>query len=194
MSRSVWTAVGCGVAVIAALILASRTSYQPGLLIESHAQLASDCTTCHRPWRGPSNAGCIDCHGDITDNNPHGTIGATDVDSGLLSGKRLAALTPLNNLSCLSCHSEHQGRTVDISVTAGFACTFCHKHSAIGVVPEHAAAPMKRQFFVRHLFKQAFDHYRHRLLITSAYPPRADGFNCVACHSVEQSSRGDRIR
>jgi thioredoxin reductase (NADPH) len=190
MNRGVWTAVGCGVAVIAALILGSRTSYQPGLLIEAHAQLASDCTACHRPWRGPSSAGCIDCHGDIADNNPHGTVGATEADTGLIPGKRLAALTPLNNLSCLSCHSEHQGRTVDISVTAGFACTFCHKHNAIGVVPEHAAAPMKRQFFARHLFKQIFDHYRHRLLITSAYPPRPEGFNCISCHSVEPVKPG----
>lgn len=195
MNRGVWTAVGCGVAVIAALILGSRTSYQPGLLIEAHAQLASDCTACHRPWRGPSSAGCIDCHGDITDNNPHGTVDATEADTGLVPGKRLAALSTLNNLSCLSCHSEHQGRTVDISVTAGFACTFCHKHNAIGVVPEHAAAPMKRQFFVRHLFKQTFDHYRHRLLITSAYPPRPEGFNCISCHSVQpvKPGRSDRM-
>jgi thioredoxin reductase len=190
MNRAVWIAVGCGVAVIAAVMLASRTSYQPGRLIQAHAQLGSDCTACHRPWRGPSSAGCIDCHGDITDNNPHGTVGANDADTGLLPGKRLSALTALNNLSCLSCHSEHQGRVVDIKVTAGFACTFCHKHNAIGVVPEHAAAPMKRQFFVRHLFKQRFDHYRHRLLITSAYRPRPDGFDCVSCHSVEPVKPG----
>ena len=190
MKRGVWIGAGCAVAVMAALMLASRTSYQPGRLIEAHAQLESDCTACHRPWRGPVNSGCTSCHGELSDDNRHSSVDATDADTGLLAGKRMAALTALNNLSCLSCHSEHQGRTVEMSVTAGFACTFCHKHNTIAVVPEHAADPMKRQFFARHLFKQTFDHYRHRLLITSTYPPRPGGFNCVSCHQVDPVKPG----
>jgi len=180
-----WIVTGGIVAVLAILLLAPRTNYQPGLLLQAHAQLGTDCAACHRPWRGPASSGCITCHGDIADNNPHGGVDTTDADTGLLAGKRLDVVNSLDNLTCLSCHREHQGRMVDFKVTAAFACTWCHKHPAIGKVPEHAAAPMKRQFFVRHLFAKPFNHYEHKLLITSHYPPFSAGFTCTSCHLVE---------
>lgn len=190
MGRRLWiSAAGVAFALIAALVLVPRTSYQPGLLLAAHAQLEGDCTSCHRPWRGPASAGCISCHGDLPDSNKHSGVDATDEDSGLRPGKRLV-LTSLNNLACLSCHGEHQGRSVDINTAAAFACTFCHKHPGISAVPEHMATPMKRQFFVHHLFTRPFNHYEHRLLITSAYPPRPGGFDCRSCHLVEPVAPG----
>jgi len=196
MGRRLWISLaGVAFGVVAALVLVPRTSYQPGLLLAAHAQLEGNCTACHRPWRGPSGAGCISCHGDLPDTNKHAGVDATDADIGLRPGKSLA-LTPSNNLGCLSCHGEHQGRTVDINTAAAFACTFCHKHPAISAVPEHMASAMKRQFLVRHLFTRPFNHYEHQLLITSAYPPRAGGFACRSCHLVDPVAPGsaDRMR
>ena len=183
-----WIVTGGIVALLALLLIAPRTNYEPGPLLRAHAQLGSDCAACHQAWRGPLSDGCISCHGDI-DNNPHGGVDTKDVDIGLLPGRRLAAVTALNNPTCLACHGEHQGRAVDFKITAAFNCTWCHKHPAIAKVPEHAAAPMQRQFFVRHLFNQPFNHYEHKLLITSHYPPIAGGFVCTSCHAVEPVKR-----
>jgi thioredoxin reductase len=182
--RLAWIATGCVMAVLALLVLAPRTSYQPGHLLRAHAHLDSNCAACHQPWHGPANQNCISCHGDITDGNSHGGVDVSDQDIGFMPGKHLA-VTRLNNLSCLSCHDEHRGRKVDVNVTAAFACTFCHKHPAIGKVPEHVVPTMARKFFVRHLFKRRFNHYQHKLLVTSHYPPIAGGFACVSCHLVD---------
>jgi len=189
MGRRFWIAtIGAVLTLVAAILLVPRSSYQPGSLLKAHAQLEGTCTSCHQPWRGPSNARCINCHGDISDSNKHSGVDATG-DSGLMPGRHLA-LTSLNNISCLSCHTEHQGRVVDIKVTAAFACQFCHQHPAINAVPEHSVEQMKRQFLVRHLYVKSFNHDEHRLLITSAYPPRPGGFNCQSCHSVEPIAPG----
>lgn len=196
MGRRLWiSAAGLALGLIAAFVLIPRTSYQPGLLLAAHAQLEGDCTSCHRPWRGPASAGCISCHGDLPDSNKHSGVDATDSDLGLRPGKRLV-LTQLDNLACLSCHAEHQGRRADINTAAAFACAFCHKHPAIAAVPEHMTTSMKRQFFVRHLFTKPFNHYEHRLLITSAYPPRPGGFECRSCHLIDPVAPGsaDQMR
>src|SRR5216684_7384989 len=75
--RVAWIAAGAVMFVLAALLLAPRTSYQPGVLLEAHAQLSGQCTACHQPWHGPTSQGCINCHGGI-DNNSHSGADVTD--------------------------------------------------------------------------------------------------------------------
>ena len=181
-----WAIVGAATAL---LILAPRSSYQPGALLKAHQQLNPKCTACHRPWRGPSNAGCINCHGDLGENNPHSGFDVSQQDVGLIAGRTLVA-SASNNLECLSCHSEHRGPAPNVSATSGFACTWCHKHPAINGVANHQVRVMKREFFVRHLFKQRFNHYEHELLIHSHYPPIADSSNCMFCHLVPSAKPG----
>src|ERR1700746_1318851 len=123
-------------AAIALLVLAPRSSYQPGALLNAHQQLSTNCTSCHRPWRGPSNAGCVNCHGDLSENNPHSGFDVSEQDVGLMPGRSLAVNTS-HNLECLSCHSEHRGAAPNVSDGAAFACSWCHKHPSIGAVPEH---------------------------------------------------------
>jgi thioredoxin reductase (NADPH) len=168
-------------AAIILILLAPRSSYQPGALLAAHQQLSSDCAGCHRPWRGPSSTGCVNCHGDI-DNNPHDGFDVSEQDTGLLPGHKLK-VNASGNLECLSCHSEHLGAAVNVITAAAFACTWCHEHPAIEPVSKHQVSPMARQYSIRHLFKQPFNHELHKLLITSHYPPR-DGFTCTSCHIV----------
>src|SRR5215831_5204956 len=97
----IWAIVG---AAIALLVLAPRSSYQPGALLEAHQQLSTNCTACHRPWRGPSNAGCVNCHGDLSENNPHSGLDVVQLDAGLMPGRVLVAGAS-NILECLSCHT-----------------------------------------------------------------------------------------
>ncbi|HKV56376.1 MAG TPA: NAD(P)-binding domain-containing protein [Candidatus Binataceae bacterium] len=182
-------ALGLVVAAIAVALLAPRSSYEPGDLLAAHEQLSGDCASCHRAWRGPSSDSCVSCHGDFADNNPHAGFDVTQQDMGLMPGRHLA-VSSSENLECLSCHTEHRGALVDVHVTAAFACTWCHNHPAIDKVEKHMVRVMQRQFFVRHLFKQPFNHHEHELLITSHYPPIAGGFSCTSCHLVPPVAPG----
>jgi thioredoxin reductase len=182
MRRVVWIA-GAIVIALVGVMLASRSSYQPGPLMIQHAKLTGQCASCHRPWRGVAVDRCVACHGDITDTNPHGGYDVTSADSGLVAGKTLLVDAD-NDLICLSCHSEHAGRRVDLNATATFACTWCHKHVANDQVPEHTTAVMSRRAAAINTFVQPFNHHQHQLLIESHYPPIAAGFACASCHSV----------
>ncbi|MBV8452401.1 MAG: NAD(P)-binding domain-containing protein [Deltaproteobacteria bacterium] len=179
---------GIASAAIGLLLLAPRTSYQPGALLAAHQQLGTNCIACHRPWRGPSNGGCVNCHGEIGD-NPHSGFDVSQEDIGLMPGHSLA-VSSSNDLECLSCHTEHHGTAPNVSADSAFACAWCHKHPAIDKVAEHQVAVMQRHSFVRHLFKHSFNHYEHKLLIESHYPPIAGGFSCTSCHLVPPSQPG----
>jgi hypothetical protein len=180
-------------AALVLLLLARRSDYEPGALLAAHRQLSGDCMTCHRPWRGPSNDGCVRCHGNLRDENRHSGLDVSDADIGLLAGRRLV-VSAIGSLECLTCHGEHEGAAVDVKAAAGFACTWCHKHPTIGKVAEHLVLTMRRQFSMRHLFRRRFNHYEHKLLIESHHPPLAGGFACVSCHATPAVKPGEHER
>ncbi|HVA40677.1 MAG TPA: NAD(P)-binding domain-containing protein [Candidatus Binataceae bacterium] len=175
---------GCAGLVILALLLAPRTSYEPGPLLDQHVQLSNQCAACHTPWRGTANHACITCHGDFADNNPHGDIDLSDKDSGLMTGRRLVSFK--DSLSCLSCHSEHRGRFAAVKVTAAFACTYCHAHRAIDKIPRHLK-PMERPTGEKHMFKGAFSHGGHLILIGT------DTLQCASCHQLTRTKPGREV-
>lgn len=166
-----------------AFILARHQSYQPGDLIAGHANLRGQCAACHQPWHGPASERCVACHGDIVDVNPHGGYDVTS-DSGLIAGRKLRFLTRHSEITCLSCHTEHRGRVVDLKTTATFNCAWCHKHPSVDEVDEHTVAIMKRNVTARTAFLKPFNHFEHKLLIKSHLPATPDGFTCESCHVV----------
>lgn len=187
MKRSLsWIVSGFALTVLAAMLLASHRSYQPGALLADHAQLDSDCGSCHEPWHGPTNRGCIACHGKLRSTNKHTRIDPTDKATGLIPGHRLKLFD--SQLSCRSCHSEHQGATVDVKTTAAAACTFCHQHYDIQAVDKHRAATLTRPVSFDHMFANPFSHIEHRVLLASSQPARP--FSCTSCHLVEPVQPG----
>jgi thioredoxin reductase len=183
MRRLGWI-IGVAAILLTALMLAPRTSYQPGRLMAAHAQLEGQCASCHRAWHGPVSQRCVVCHGDITDVNPHGSMDMSDELSAIPPGRHLT-LDDNNYLVCLSCHGEHQGRIVDISATATFACTWCHHHPSIKAVDEHVAPVVKRPDPPANNFSEPFNHKLHKALIESHYPVLPGGFACDSCHIVK---------
>ncbi|HEX4211506.1 MAG TPA: hypothetical protein VHY56_14000, partial [Candidatus Binataceae bacterium] len=182
MRRLGWI-IGVAAILLTALILAPHTSYQPGPLMVAHGQLEGQCFSCHRAWHGPVSQRCVVCHGDISDVNPHGSMDMSDELTAVPLRRRLM-LDANNYLACLSCHSEHQGRIVDISATATFACTWCHHHPSIKAVAEHVTPSVMRPAPPANNFRQPFNHKLHKALIESRYPPSAEGFSCLSCHIV----------
>lgn len=180
-----WAAFIAGVIAIAfvAVTLSTHRGYEPAPLLAAHQRLADGCASCHQPWRGPRNQRCIACHGSLDDVNPHGGLDVSSTIDGLIAGRALFA-GAANDLTCRSCHREHQGARVDLNVTASFACQWCHKHPSIEAVPEHVANFMERHEAASHAFRQPFNHHEHKLLIESHYPAIAGEFRCVSCHLV----------
>jgi thioredoxin reductase (NADPH) len=178
--RILWLAGGCVIIVMFASVLGTRRRYQPGPVMEAHAQLGNRCAACHEPWHGVTNQGCISCHGDYADNNPHGDFDVNDHKWGLLPGRKLVAFD--HNLECLTCHTEHRGRFVDVKAEAAFACAYCHEHPSIDKVAKHVVPVMVRQKTPKHLFTNVFSHFEHEGLISLEDPPRPG--NCLACHYV----------
>ncbi len=77
--------------------LQSRIS--PGKLSTAHAQLATNCASCHTAVKGIDDAKCISCHAD---------------NKALLGRQPTAFHANIGN--CSSCHIEHQGADANLRV------------------------------------------------------------------------------
>jgi thioredoxin reductase (NADPH) len=179
--------VASGVAGAIALVwlLSLHRSYSPGPVSKGHAHFESQCAACHEPWQGATNAGCLDCHGDMA-SNKHAGSKLADKDSGLLPGFHLAGLK--GQLACLSCHTDHRGRVLNLADSAGVSCAQCHQHDSIADVSKHNKKPMERPSGSRHLFRQAYSHKKHFELLIKRDPALAE-MQCKSCHGVEPPAK-----
>ena len=96
----------------------------PGPVIEGHADLEDECTSCHTPFSGEEqNELCLDCHEDVASDlallrgfhGTHPTVAMTD---------------------CSQCHSEHLGRDAD--VTGLVPESFDHGLTDFALIGAHA--------------------------------------------------------
>jgi Class III cytochrome C family len=76
----------------------------PGALVNGHAELETDCFSCHSPWRGVTTERCIVCHA------------LPDIGLRTTKGAPLAQRTiktsfhqELIEQNCMACHSDHAG-------------------------------------------------------------------------------------
>lgn len=114
-----WAALGLMLlAVISSygFLLAGRTEpFSGGPVAAGHEKWENACATCHPAWGvQPINATCVtaECHAAV-----------------LRKGKEHVRFDPLRAQlrdDCVSCHTEHRGRTFDIRGSAE-ACWSCHR-------------------------------------------------------------------
>jgi thioredoxin reductase (NADPH) len=187
--RTRWLIGGWAALIVLAALTVPRASYQPGRLLAAHAGFGTKCAACHQPWHRVDNSRCISCHGDFANSNPHGGYYVFDDKEGLIAGRHLVTFN--DNLSCLSCHTEHQGRDAEVRVQAAFACTWCHEHPAIAAVDKHHGATLSRHESANQMFnQQPFNHYQHSLLMGLQAANFPNGFDCAACHLVTPAAPG----
>jgi len=179
--RRYLVASGLVAAIALVWVLSLHRTYSPGPLSRGHQKFEAQCAACHEPWHGATNAGCIDCHGDMSANKHYQTKLA-DKDSGVMPGFHLAGMN--GQLACLSCHTDHRGRKPALHRTAGRTCVQCHQHSSIADVGKHTKS-MELARGSKHFFKQAFSHKKHFEMITKATPMVKD-LPCKSCHEVER--------
>jgi thioredoxin reductase (NADPH) len=158
--RTLIFALGWAGLLILAAALAMHRSYSPGELLAGHERFGSNCAACHQPWQGVKavSTGCVDCHGPMT-TNPHQAAMLTDKSLGLIRGKTLVSYH--NQLTCMSCHTDHRGRVVDMAATAGRNCAWCHMHDSIDGVGAHRKKPMRLIGASIQLLAVPFSHKQH---------------------------------
>ncbi len=146
-------------AVLAA-VLSLHRSYSPGPLIEGHQSFSANCAACHQPWSGVelASTACVDCHGNLDRNEDHVQVKLDDKDSGLDPGHHLRGFN--DQLACLSCHSDHEGRKVDLAATSGTSCASCHAHDSIANVSAHGHTLRVRWKPLQNFVKE-FNHKQH---------------------------------
>ena len=150
-----------GWAVLALLLaaLAMHRSYSPGELLKGHQRFASNCAACHQPWQGTmASAGCVDCHGAMP-KNPHKAAVVSDKSLGVVAGKVIVSFH--DGLACVSCHTDHRGRVVDLTATSGENCAWCHMHDSIDGVGAHRKKPMLMVGPSIQLLALPFSHQKH---------------------------------
>jgi Class III cytochrome C family/Cytochrome c3 len=97
--------IGANLAVLVALVFVyPHLMLSPGALVRGHAELATDCFACHKPWRGAASTLCIECHA-LPDIGLRTTKGATLAQTGL----KTAFHQELIEQDCVACHSDHEG-------------------------------------------------------------------------------------
>ncbi|MEI6116751.1 MAG: cytochrome c3 family protein [Burkholderiales bacterium] len=104
----------------------------PGQLSKAHAELASDCFSCHTPFLGASSARCESCH-KVSQIGLLTTKGAPRPQAGT----KIAFHQKLARLECIECHTDHAGlRPIDskqkafshrlLSAEVQKQCASCH--------------------------------------------------------------------
>jgi thioredoxin reductase len=139
--------------------LSFHRSYSPGPLLEGHQPFGANCAACHKAWSGVelSSSSCIDCHGNIV-HNDHLDAKLDDKDSGLVAAEHISGFD--DRLACLSCHTDHKGRNVDLAATSETNCTYCHAHDSIADVGAHSHSLRVRWKPLQNFLKD-FSHKQH---------------------------------
>ena len=74
----------------------------PGPLMNGHAQLSTDCFSCHSPWRGAAAERCISCHA-LKDIGLRTTKGTRIEQKSV----KVSFHQDLIETDCMACHSDH---------------------------------------------------------------------------------------
>lgn len=94
-------------AVLAVGATGRTTAFRPGPVSEAHARAidARSCSKCHRPWRGPADERCTQCH----------------LTHSLHQPVQVSTPPP-----CGDCHTEHRGLQ-RLQHVPDAACVSCHR-------------------------------------------------------------------
>ena len=170
-----------------------QTAFMPGGVSSAHARaknangesIAKDCSACHDPWRGVSDASCTECHGKL----PH-------------AEQQNAAP------ACADCHSEHRG-VARLAASADATCVSCHGNILAHVKDPALLSARPKDVLTITSFGDQHPDFLPRsdpdtLLFNHALHLKAGGiFNgegrreelqCVQCHKlVESKGKADPV-
>lgn len=153
----------------------------PGLVIQGHADIESECDRCHAPFRSEAqNTLCTECH--------------TAVAEDLSRSEGFHGRAPgVAGADCSVCHTEHQGREADVVALDREA--FDHDFTDRPLEGAHARASCEACHPVAEKFREAkgecVDCHGQDDVHTGSL-----GRECASCHTqrVWQEARFDHDR
>jgi hypothetical protein len=187
-SRARLFRIGAITAAVIALVFAAdafvgRASLTAGPLSAKHALFAKDCSTCHTPAHGVKNANCESCHQKSAGTRKvysfaqHYQYRSGDVDR---SGSKK------DEMSCGSCHREHQGRLSDLRNVADAKCVACHDFGSFGRGhPEFEFARKK----LPNPANLKFQHILHVKEVMDEQKTDNAEKACLSCHTPRPDGR-----
>jgi len=106
--RWLWVLISANLVVLVALAFVyPHLMLSPGALVKGHAELATDCFACHRPWRGAAAPLCVQCHA-LPDIGLRTTKGALIAKTSTQPRLKAAFHQDLIEQDCMACHTDHQ--------------------------------------------------------------------------------------
>jgi len=78
-------------------------------LSSKHSMMEKECVKCHDPWRGVNSMKCKGCH---------------------KQEMHMITTSKTHQKDCLECHSEHKGKTANLTVVSDEKCLECHQKEA----------------------------------------------------------------
>jgi hypothetical protein len=110
------------------LLLKKGSFISNGPVSSFHASFEKDCSSCHEPVKGVTNAKCSVCHELVGDTRGTYTFAAHyQYRSG---DTKRGARTASKETPCFSCHTEHTGRTTRITEVEDARCLRCHDYGS----------------------------------------------------------------
>ncbi|MEZ4701012.1 MAG: cytochrome c3 family protein [Rhodothermales bacterium] len=112
------------------------TLVSDGPLSSNHAGFGGDCASCHTPTMGVTDDKCAVCHEKFGDN-----LGLHSLDAHYVyrSGDYSRIVPASTDVTCASCHREHEGPHADIAAVPDATCGSCHDVSGFDTHPEFEA-------------------------------------------------------
>ena len=160
-----------------------RATMVVGQLSESHALFAKDCSTCHTPAHGATNANCESCHRQSSgDQRAYSLARHYQYKSGEVD----RSAPKSRQLTCANCHREHQGRQNSLTAVSDKTCTGCHNVGSFSKGhPEFEFAEKK----LGNTANLRFTHISHvREVMTDKKLTDAEQA-CLSCHVARADGR-----
>lgn len=159
MNKAVHIGVVIGLVVLSTWLFSQEQAAEPGPLKPAHEENVV-CSDCHRPWQRVDDSSCVGCHSFTDTFSLRPEIRFHEAEE-----------------HCLDCHSEHRGRTGDISwmdhtlLNPELLCSTCHLDPHEQLFGEDCRA-------CHAISTWSVAGYRH---------PPAEQHECSRCHRVPLS-------
>ncbi len=142
----------------------------PGKVIEGHAEVESECSSCHQKFdRGAQQKLCVVCHEDV----------GADLDSSTgFHGRDPSA----SSMTCASCHTDHEGR--DATIVKFDEATFDHRFTDFELLGKHADVQCESCHVENTLYREAPGQCIDCHQADDAHETFL-GESCQDCHTVE---------
>lgn len=155
-------------AAIGGLYLAgARRVTSPGPLASSHAPVEARCEQCHAVGKSVADVRCERCH------DPGASDRFTQPAHVLLGSGNPHRAAAAPTVSCVPCHTDHHGRTLEMKRVDDRDCGQCHQFSSLRRHPEFAAVRAQ----ISTGAGLSFGHQRHIAEVAKQL-----GKKCEACH------------